>query len=185
MMLTISIMKKYLLIIPLGTIGLIALLTTAAFFLYHRKPDWARQLIYVVPVNGKQVFDGMASRVNRIVIYDDGFNCCGDDPPKNFVKEYNDKPEIDRVLSYFTVPESDPKDNGGCMCCGRPRVEFYDGTNLIALTALQHGKGIRWSGFSGSRYFGVTVGYADAALTSASQKEIARWLEEDLKIGYK
>ena len=47
----------------------------------------------------------------------------------------------------------DVGENGGCMCCGFPGIDWWKGDKLLARTAIHHLKGMRWKGFYGAAEF--------------------------------
>ena len=58
----------------------------------------------------------------------------------------------------------DKGQNGSCMCCGHPGIDWWKGDVLVARTAVQHLKGLRWKGF-----------YGDASLVPESRKSLGEW----------
>ncbi len=101
---------------------------------------------------------------DRIVIRNGGFNCCGNDvDAQSILLEITDKEEIDefnRSMKFqhrFMISFETP-----CRCCGFPGIDWYRGTERIALTGMQHGRAVRWAGFR-----------ADESLTL----EAAQWFE--------
>ena len=54
---------------------------------------------------------------------------------------------------------------GSCMCCGYPGVDWYIGSQRIAITAIHHGKTLRWNVFVG-----------DARFTEEASLKLSQWL---------
>ena len=54
--------------------------------------------------------------------------------------------------------------NGGCMCCGHPGIDWWKGDELLARTAVQHLKALRWKRFRG-----------DAQLTQEAENALTAW----------
>ena len=110
---------------------------------------------------------------DRIVVRDGGFNCCGPVDDQSILFEVTDPAEIESVRANLEFAGT----TGPCMCCGFPGIDWYQGTERIALTAVQHGKAIRWRG------------WADLRLTDASGEWFAQWLvahgvkKEEIEIG--
>ena len=109
---------------------------------------------------------------DRIVIRDGGFDCCvsikGIDKERVFV-EITNAVEIVAFTSMIRF-EDGPMDPP-CMCCGYPGIDWWKGGKRVALTALQHGKALRWRAFSG-----------DCPFTKESSQALARWFKEHLEI---
>ena len=61
------------------------------------------------------------------------------------------------------------------MCCGYPGIDWYKGKKRLALTAVQHGMGIRWKKF-GTSYVGPIRFYGDVPLTTDSALWLIDWL---------
>ncbi|MCL4853625.1 MAG: hypothetical protein KJZ78_19900 [Bryobacteraceae bacterium] len=109
-------------------------------------------------------FHEAVATTDRIVVRDGGYNCCGnlvDQQDILFVVE--DASEIREILDNLQFSESQTR--MGCMCCGYPGIDFYIGKDRVALTAVQHGKAIRWKGCPG-----------DIRLTNDSSRWLVEWL---------
>lgn len=131
-------------------------------FSYY-EPDSASPYPVVIPLFSEtERFQSAIADADRVVIRDGGFGCCG-------------KPERDPVLLVLTDPKEiadfnamfkfeDKGQNGSCMCCGHPGVDWWKGDVLVARTAAQHLQGLRWKGF-----------YGDASLVPESRKLLGEW----------
>ena len=131
-------------------------------FSYY-EPDSASPYPVVIPLFSEtERFQSAIADADRVVIRDGGFGCCG-------------KPERDPVLLVLTDPKEvadfnamfkfeDKGQNGSCMCCGHPGVDWWKGDVLVARTAVQHLQGLRWKGF-----------YGDASLVPESRKLLGEW----------
>ena len=131
-------------------------------FSYY-EPDSASPYPVVIPLFSEtERFQSAIADADRVVIRDGGFGCCG-------------KPERDPVLLVLTDPKEiadfnamfkfeDKGQNGSCMCCGHPGIDWWKGDVLVARTAVQHLQGLRWKGF-----------YGDASLVPESRKLLGEW----------
>ncbi len=77
--------------------------------------------------------------------------------------------EIQRIVRRIRVQGGFPGVNMGCMCCGDPTLEFYEGDRLIAMVSVHHEKNLRWHGGSWN---------CDASLTWRSATFLNKWLED-------
>jgi hypothetical protein len=107
-------------------------------------------------------FHDVIAKADRIVVRDGGFDCCGPVAEEGILCEITDPTEITRIRDAVIFADQEP---GFCLCCGYPGIDWYQGTNLLALTGIQHGHAIRWKGFKG-----------DAPLTTQSSKWLVDWL---------
>jgi hypothetical protein len=112
----------------------------------------------------QQRFQSMASWADRIVVRDGGFNCCGPVDHQGILFEVTDATEIAELRKHIELMPGTP--GGGCMCCGYPGIDWYRGSQRLALTSLQHGRALRWKGLPG-----------DASLTEESAKALRDWLK--------
>jgi len=131
-------------------------------FSYY-EPDSASPYPVVIPLFSEtERFQSAIAGADRVVIRDGGFGCCG-------------KPERDPVLLVLADPKEiadfnamfkfeDKGQNGSCMCCGHPGIDWWKGDVLVARTAVQHLQGLRWKGF-----------YGDASLVPESRKLLGEW----------
>lgn len=105
---------------------------------------------------------------DRVVVRDGGFNCCQknvDDQP--ILCEITNRAEVAAFGKQIRFSGIGFK----CCCCGHPGIDWWQGDRKIALTAMHHGRALRWSGFS----------MGDAQLTTASRQKLKEWL--DARIG--
>lgn len=151
---------------------------TLAVIGYFNRVAVLRLLVYQKPfVIGEQFHDAIREKCDRIVVRDGGFNCCGKNVDKQ--KILYETTDSEEIANFFARLHFMPVENSmTCLCCGFPGIDFYHGTKRLALTAVQHGTGLRWKGFSPFHILGFQVGYADAPLTTESVEWLARWLEK-------
>jgi hypothetical protein len=104
-------------------------------------------------------FHDTLAGADRIVVRDGGFDCCGPVDDGAVLFEVTDPSEIKAVLKNLEfVSRGFP-----CMCCGFPGIDWYQGKQRIALTAVQHGQAIRMEG-------------SDWRLSDESRVWLTRWL---------
>jgi hypothetical protein len=104
-------------------------------------------------------FPWATATADRIVVRDGGFDCCGPVDDESVLFEVTDPSEIKAVLANIEFTGT----QFPCNCCGFPGIDWYRGKERLALTAVQHGKAIRWR-------------YADLRLSEKSREWIVRWL---------
>jgi hypothetical protein len=106
-----------------------------------------------VPVEGSDTnvwhedgtFHRLIARADLIVVRDGGFNCCGSVDGQKILLTLTNKQEI---LEFNKRLQFSPTPSGRfCLCCGYPGIDWYDGTNRLALTSIQHDWALRWKGF--------------------------------------
>lgn len=102
-------------------------------------------------------------QADRIVVRDGGMDCCGpvDDDPVLF--ELTDQKEINNFIENLKIVKEQVA--GGCLCCGKPGIDFYKGEKRLALTSLKHGYAIWWKKLP-----------SQATLTRPSREWIRAWL---------
>jgi hypothetical protein len=138
-------------------------------------------LLYHQPVRLDEAFQKAIASADRIVVRKGGFDCCRpvDKDPVLFV--ITNKSELQAIAGLLR-PVSAKITNSfalaQCGCCGYPGMDWYKGRQRVAVTAVQHGRMLRWKGFSTARVLGFTVGYADCPLTPESQLLLKKWLRE-------
>lgn len=140
--------------------------------------DCLRALIYHRPIRYDQPFGPAIAGADRIVVRAGGFDCCGPVDESDVLVEITRPDELSDVANHIqfvsrTVTNSFYET---CMCCGGPALDWYRGKKRIAATAMQHGRAIRWRGFSTMRILGFRAGYGDGPLTPASREWLANWL---------
>ena len=105
------------------------------------------------------------SRADRIEIRDGGFDCHWQSHSQRALAVITNSAEIaafNRMIRF--------KGRASllrCRCCGYPGIDWWRDGKRVALTSLQHGRAIRWDGFTGDR-----------PLTKSAAKELCRWLED-------
>lgn len=98
---------------------------------------------------------------DRIVVRDGGYGCCCDIDKAQVYYVVTNRKEIIRFNRMFQFRGK----GEGCKCCGDFGVDWWQGTNRIALTAVHHGETLQWEGFDGH--------YAE--LTDLSAYAIGMW----------
>lgn len=112
-------------------------------------------------------YDGKLHRLvataDRVVIRQGGYNCCRPVDRQTILLTITDQ---QRIAEISEIIQFEPNQTWNvCMCCGYPGLDWYRGKERIALTALHHGRAIRWKDFPG-----------DARLTAASSQLLVEWL---------
>lgn len=111
-------------------------------------------------IRGPQVrLSDAVATADRIVVRDGGFDCCGSVDDEAILFETTDPGEIKTVLANLECTNT----QSPCKCCGFPGIDWYEGKRRLAVTAIQHGKAIRW-------------GHSDWCLSETSREWIVRWL---------
>lgn len=111
-----------------------------------------------------RVFRAAMRDADRVVVRDGGYGCCCDIDRARVYCVLTNKMEIaafNRMFRFCGKGE-------GCNCCGDLGVDWWQGTNRIALTAIHHGETLQWVGFDG--------GFA--RLRGRSSKEIFSWYKK-------
>ncbi len=109
---------------------------------------------------------------DRIVIRDGGGGCCGANPDKEpALYVITNKAEMAKFNSMFKFAGVNPR----CMCCGYPGVDWWKGDKRLVLTAIHHGRALRWSGFGG----------VDVRFMPESARRIRDWFKEHCDIDIK
>jgi hypothetical protein len=108
-------------------------------------------------------FHKTIAEADRIVIRDGGFGCCRNVDDAKIFFQIKDIMEIKKVYSKLKFQRQ--QYFSACGCCGYPGIDWYKGDKRIALTALKHGKRLKWKGFS-----------TPEALTDESSKWLVAWL---------
>ncbi len=157
---------------------LLAALAAVGIWMIKNHPD---RVIVEQPLTIEAAgFDKLADKCNKIVIRDGGFGCCyrTDDDP--VLAEITDPAVIREFFDNIKFAGTEIKDRQ-CECCGRPGIDFYHNAKLLAVTSVQHGKYLRWGGFSLQRlrWINLQVGFNDVPFTPESaaflQKFMARY----------
>ena len=138
-----------------------------------------RRFVYCRPVHLNTAFHTAIANANRIVIRGEGYDCCGraDNSAEKILLEITDPAIVAeiRANTQFLDITYDEENWNMCMCCGWPRMDWYEGKRRVAFTAIQHSSGIRWRGFSHRMFLGHRIGYADAPLTEESCHWYTNW----------
>jgi len=109
-------------------------------------------------------FHAAIRHADRMVIRDGGFDCCRSVDRDKVLATVTNKQELAAV--YTNLQFETRQEEGSCECCGYPCLDWYRGTNRLALTGVQHGEALRWKGFP-----------TDAELTTASRTWLRMWLK--------
>ena len=121
-----------------------------------------------LPRAEKACFFRTIAEADRIVVRDGGFDCC---TPVEAIDRQRVLAVVTNAaeIAAFTamIRFEDGPGGGQCMCCGYPGVDWWKGGERIALTAVQHGRALRWGAFSD-----------DYPFTEESAKALARWFED-------
>ncbi len=138
-----------------------------------------RAVIYHRPVQYDEPFGPALAGADRIVVRADGFDCCGPVDETSILFIVTSPEEIADVANHIRFVSRTTTNSflDSCLCCGGPGVDWYKGKKRIVFTAMQHGHGIRWRGFSTMRILGLRVGYGDGPLTEGSQEWLKGWFK--------
>lgn len=107
-------------------------------------------------------FQEAIAEADRVVIRDGGFGCCTKPERDPVLLELKDPKEIAELRGIFKF--EDRGSNAECMCCGHPGIDWWKGDELLARTAVQHLKALRWKRFHG-----------DAELTPEAAEALSAW----------
>lgn len=157
------------------TAGLVVLGITLAF-------SWEsclRALIYYRPLAYDLPLAPVIEQADKVIVRADGFDCCGPVNETNILFQVTDPEEINNLRKHLIFISRTTTNSfmETCMCCGGPGIDWYKGNKRIALTAMQHGRSIRWRGFSTTRILGFRFGYGDGPLTKESQQWLKSWFD--------
>ena len=139
--------------------------------------DVVRSMIVEKPlVSPDALFQAAVAEVDRIVIYDAGYDCCDkrDDAQFPILIEITAPDEVEMFRKNMRFPDDSIASANACLCCGWPRISWHKGDTRVALTAVQHGGGLRWSQFSTTYLAFFRIGYGDVAFTT----ETKAWFED-------
>lgn len=109
-------------------------------------------------------FARLIATADRVVIRRGGFSCCGSVDGQERLVVLTNAQAISEFNSTITLVKTQEV-GFSCMCCGFPGVDWYKGTNRIALTSIQHGEALRWKDFP-----------CDVSFTPESSHALAIWL---------
>ena len=107
-------------------------------------------------------FQEAVAEADRVVIRDGGFGCCTKPERDPVLLELKDPKEIAELRGIFKF--KDLGSNSSCMCCGHPGIDWWNGDELLARTAVQHLTALRWKRFHG-----------DAELTPEASEALSAW----------
>lgn len=157
---------------------LVLALAGGGIWMIKNHPDWviADQPLTIEAAG----FDKLSGKCNKIVIRDGGFGCCyrTDDDP--VLAQITDPVAIREFFDNIKFAGTEIQERQ-CECCGHPGIDFYHNAKLLAVTSVQHGKYLRWSGFSlrRLRWINLQVSFNDVPFTPESaaflQKLLSRY----------
>jgi len=137
----------------LAAIGCVAVLSTIAGLAWRDAVD---------PQRYSKRFSRSFAYANRIVV-----RAGGHDLREHRVLCDIAAPEtIDELRSNLQFVDGVP--GGGCLCYGFPSLDWYRGSTRLAVTGIQHGRGLRWLGFPGDAFF-----------TPESAEWLKHWFEQN------
>lgn len=168
-----------------AAVSLILLFALCAAVVFKRY-DIFRALVYHRPADCHVLLNPIIEDADRIVVRFGGIDCCGRVNETNILFKVTDPTEVAAVKSnlHFMAITTTNCFETICLCCGWPGMDWYTGKHRIALTAVQHGRGIRWRGFSTARLLGFRTGYGAAAFTEESRQWLHAWfLRRGVEIG--
>lgn len=129
---------------------------------------WVARFAY--STNPNIPFSSAITGIDKIVVRNGGHDCCNNDvDAQDVFVEITAPNDIANLLQNIDFKRRYPPllyAVGMCRCCGYPGIDYYRGGERVALTSVQHGFAIRWSGFE-----------TDEELTDHS----IRWLAEFLR----
>lgn len=112
----------------------------------------------------KDAFLAAISNADRVVVRRGGYNCCKQDiDNESVVLSITNAADIAAFNRMFQLKD---KGNSGCLCCGFPGVDWWRDGKRVVLTGVQHGRAIRWCGFS----------FGDRLFTDEAARELEAWL---------
>lgn len=134
---------------------------------------------YHIRVKYDEPFGPAIAGADRIVVRADGFDCCYPVDETKVLFTVTSPKEIAEVANHIRFVSRSTTNSLGesCLCCGGPGIDWYRGEKRIVFTAMQHGRAIRWRGFSTLRIlmFRAGNGYGDGPLTDESQIWLKKW----------
>ena len=100
---------------------------------------------------------------DRIVVRDGGFNGPKPNDRQKVLFQVTDPAKVRALIDNLKFL---PKPTGpSCTCWGYPGIDWYRGSERLAVTSVQHCRAIRWKGFP-----------TDASLTKESAAWLKQWL---------
>lgn len=73
-----------------------------------------------------------------------GGTCHRNPLEEKILLEVSGKDEVAAIAAPIAIDET--SGGGGCLCCGDPTLEFYQGPRLAVMLGLHHGNSFRWQG---------------------------------------
>lgn len=151
----------------------------AVVFLEKPREKVLRALISQKPFTYRGQFQEAIRKADRLVVRDGGYDCCGKVDADTVLFAITNATELLQVATNLQFAPFTTTNSlfDSCMCCGFPGIDWYRGDRRLALTAVQHGKRLRWKGFTTMRIAWVfKAGYGDAPLTPAASQWLVDWL---------
>ena len=134
-------------------------------FSFHESDSEDAKPVVIPLFSETERFQSAVAGADRVVIRDGGYGCCSKPEDDPVLLVLTDTQEISDFRALFKF--EDKGENGSCMCCGHPGIDWWKGDVLVARTAVQHLQGLRWKGF-----------YGDAELTSEARKTLDDWFSK-------
>ena len=134
------------------------------------------------PLSSNARFQMAVAEADRIVIRDGGFDCCQPVEGQKTRIIIRNPGVVAEFKKNLTFRESTAGQSMFvCLCCGYPGIDWYKGTNRLALTAVHHGRDLAWAGFDQKR--GVLTEEASIWLTDwlAAHNEHG-WFDEYVEL---
>jgi hypothetical protein len=158
----------------------IAILSGLSLAAFVTREHWLWGMAYHRPLRYDVPFHPAIAKADKVVVRDGGFDCCGKVDGDKILFTVTDPEEVKQVAAHLEFQSVTTTNSlyESCMCCGSPGIDWYRDGRRIALTAVQHGHGIRWRGFATSRILGIQIGYGDGPLTKGSADWLVGWLAE-------
>ena len=138
---------------------------TLDLFSFHESDSEDAKPVVIPLFSETERFQSAVAGADRVVIRDGGYGCCSKPEDDPVLLVLTDTQEISDFRALFKF--EDKGENGSCMCCGHPGIDWWKGDVLVARTAVQHLQGLRWKGF-----------YGDAELTSEARKTLDDWFSK-------
>ena len=134
--------------------------------------DGAPKYVMISLFSETERFQEAIAAADRVVIRDGGFGCCTKPERDPVLLELKDPKEIAELRGIFRF--KDLGSNSSCMCCGHPGIDWWKGDELLARTAVQHLKALRWKRFHGDAEFTPEASEALTAWFSARNIRAAK-----------
>jgi hypothetical protein len=118
----------------------------------------------VPPWNYQGELHAAVAQCDRVVFRDDGFVTARPVAQQGVLFEVTSPAEIRELIDNLKF--QNPQKTKSCFCLGYPGMDWYQGTQCVAATSVQHGRAIRWR-----NHFPT-----DALLTEESAAWLRQWI---------